>query len=260
MTEAQFIPHEAVNRSTAPPPALPQPKLPPPTLPTAEELEGLSISSILLNHREVIFERVANGENLDSMIRYFVTYALLFAAIFGATLGFFVFNLQIAIAGVKAPALILGTMGICLPALFTFNVLLGSKLSLKQTTATLAMATYIMATVLVSLAPIMLFFIVSTNSKNFVLLLTVIGFGIAGLFGIKMLWTGMNYLTERSGYQPNRQIVQIWTLIYIFVGTQLAWILRPFIGDGGDLVIFRQIEGNFYQAVFQIIVNLMMGG
>lgn len=230
------------------------------TPPPPEELEGKSISWILLNHREVVFERIANDDGLDSMIRYFVSFAVLFAAIFGATLGFFVLNLQILITAVKSPLLILGTMGICLPALFTFNVLLGSKLSLKQTTAILSMATYIMATVLVSLAPIMLFFIVSTNSKNFVLLLTVIAFGIAGLFGVKMLWTGMNYLTERSGYEPNRQIVQIWTLIYIFVGTQLAWILRPFIGDAGEVVLFRQIEGNFYQAVFRIIVNLLGGG
>ena len=70
----------------------------------------------------------------------------------------------------------------------------------------------------------------------------------------------MNYLTERSGYQPNRQIVRTWTLIYIFVGTQLAWILRLFIGSAGELIIFRQIEENFYQAVFQVIVNLLTGG
>jgi len=187
-------------------------------------------------------------------------YAVLFAAIFGATLGFLILNLQIVIAAIKSPMLIVGTMVICLPALFTFNVLLGSKLCLKQTAAILSMATYIIAIVLISLAPIMLFFIVSTNSKNFVLLLTVIAFGIAGLFGVKMLWSGMNYLTERSGYQPNRQIVRTWTLIYIFVGTQLAWILRLFIGSAGELIIFRQIEENFYQAVFQVIVNLLTGG
>ena len=69
----------------------------------------------------------------------------------------------------------------------------------------------------------------------------------------------MDYLTIKSGYQPNRQIIQTWTLIYIFVGTQLAWILRPFIGDPNETVLFRQIEGNFYQAVFNAFIGLFGG-
>ena len=223
------------------------------------DLEGKSFGWILLNHREAIFDMIAAGENLDGMIRYFGQYTALFAAIFGATLGFYALNLQIVFAAIKAPILIFGTVGICLPALFTFNVLLGSKLSFKQTSAMLSVTAYIMATVLVSLALIMLFFMVSTSSKSFILLLNVAAFGIAGLFGVRMLWTGMDYLTIRSGYEPNRQIIQIWTLIYIFVGTQLAWILRPFIGSPGETVLFRDIEGNFYQAVFHAFINLIVG-
>ena len=221
------------------------------------DLTDKSYGWILLNHREAIFDMIAAGADLDAMIRYFGMYIALFAAIFGATLGFYALNWQILFAAIKAPILIFGTVGICLPALFTFNVLLGSKLSFKQTTAMLSVTAYIMATVLVSLALIVLFFIVSTNSKNFILLLNVAAFGIAGAFGVRMLWTGMDYLTIKSGYEPNRQIIQIWTLIYIFVGTQLAWILRPFIGDPGDTVIFRQMEGNFYQAVFNAFVGLL---
>ncbi len=221
------------------------------------DLEGRGFGWILLNQREAIFDMISQGRNLNAMIRYFALWAVLFAAIFGATLGFHALNLQILSSLIKSPLLIFGTMGICLPALFTFNVLLGSKLSFKQATAMLSITSYLMAAILVSLAPIMLFFIVSTTSKNFILLLNVAAYGIAGLFGVRMLWTGMNYLTVEAGYEPNRQIIQVWTLIYIFVGTQLAWILRPFIGEPGEFVFFRNIEGNFYQAVFNAFLNLI---
>lgn len=230
-----------------------------PTQSDPPDLDGKSFGWILLNHRESIFDMIADGKNLDQMLRYFGLFTALFAALFGATLGFYALNLQIVFAAVKAPILIFGTVAICLPALFTFNMLLGSKLSFKQTSAMLSVTAYIMATVLVSLSLIVLFFIVSTSSKNFILLLNVAAFGIAGLFGVRMLWMGMNYLTIKSGYEPNRQIIQIWTLIYIFVGTQLAWILRPFIGSPGETVLFRNIEGNFYQAVFHAFVNLIAG-
>lgn len=232
----------------------PQPVIPPAPPP---DLSGKSFGWILLNHRESIFDMIANGINLDAMLRYFGMYIALFAALYGATLGFYTLSWQIVLSAIKAPILLFGTVTICLPALFTFNVLLGSKLSFKQTAAMLSVTAYIMATVLVSLALITLFFIVSTTSKEFILLLNVAAFGIAGMFGVRMLWTGMDYLTIRSGYKPNRQIIQIWTLIYIFVGTQLAWILRPFIGDGGQVVIFRHIEGNFYQSVFHTFLRLL---
>jgi len=166
------------------------------------------------------------------MIRFFLLYTILFVACFGATLGFFALNLQILITMVKAPILVVGTMAICMPALFTFNVLLGSRLSLKQTTAVLSMASYILGLVLVSLAPIMLFFIVSTTSEYFIVLLTVFAFSIAGIFGVRMLWVCMNYITVRAGYSPNRQIVQVWT----------------------------PLEGNFYQSVANLIINLLTGG
>jgi len=66
----------------------------------------------------------------------------------------------------------------------------------------------------------------------------------------------MGYLTVRSGNEYNSKIVRAWTLIYIFVGTQLAWILRPFIGDPGSFAWFRHIGGNFYSGTIRIILDV----
>src|SRR5690606_1023638 len=174
--------------------------------------------------------------------------------------GFFTLNLQIISGAIKVPLLLWGTVFICLPALFTFNVLLGSKLSLKQTAAVLAMSAYLIATVLVSLAPIVLFFIICSSVNSFVILLTVIAFAIAGVFGVTLLWRAMSYLTERAGFEYDPKIIRVWTLIYMFVGTQFAWPLRPFIGDPGDFAWVREVSGNFYTGLFGIITDLFTRG
>lgn len=220
------------------------------------DLAGLGYASLLLYHREAVFDRIFQGQDLVSMIRYYLLRALAFAAITGAVLGTFSMNLQILAGALKAPALLAGSLVVCLPALFTFNVLLGSRLSFLQTLAVVAVSTFLLSTVLVSLAPILLFFIISTSSKPFVVLLCVGIFGVSGLFGVSLLWSAMGYLTVRSGREYDAKIVQAWTVIYAFVGTQLAWILRPFVGDPGNFAWFRDIEGNFYVGLYQILGDL----
>jgi hypothetical protein len=66
----------------------------------------------------------------------------------------------------------------------------------------------------------------------------------------------MRYLTIRAGKIYNPRIIRIWSLIYIFVGTQLSWLLRPFMGDPGTFVLFREVEGNFYIAMLRVFTTL----
>ena len=46
-----------------------------------------------------------------------------------------------------------------------------------------------------------------------------------------------------------------WLVIYIFVGIQMAWILRPFVGDPGVPIEFfrRESWGNAYLVVARLI-------
>ena|SRR5579859_4996720 len=56
-------------------------------------------------------------------------------------------------------------------------------------------------------------------------------------------------------------LLYIWILLFGFVGTQLAWTLRPFFGDPGrPFALFRHIEGTFYADIFQTIGKLFSGG
>ncbi|MFY1633896.1 hypothetical protein ACN27F_11545 [Solwaraspora sp. WMMB335] len=55
-------------------------------------------------------------------------------------------------------------------------------------------------------------------------------------------------------------LVYIWIMLFGFVGTQLAWTLRPFFGDpGGPFSVFREIDGTFYADLLRTIGRLLGG-
>jgi hypothetical protein len=52
-------------------------------------------------------------------------------------------------------------------------------------------------------------------------------------------------------------LVYIWILLFGFVGTQLAWTLRPFFGDpDAPFALFREISGTFYSDILHTIGKL----
>jgi hypothetical protein len=56
---------------------------------------------------------------------------------------------------------------------------------------------------------------------------------------------------------PSMTLLYIWILLFGFVGTQLAWTLRPFFGSPGrPFSLYRQIDGNFYAEIFKTISHL----
>ncbi|MFZ2959184.1 MAG: actin-binding WH2 domain-containing protein [Candidatus Ozemobacteraceae bacterium] len=218
-----------------------------------EKLKGFSFAELLLREKEYLFETIFQAKELNEKLQYYVLYSLFFAALYGGCLGVFAGYHQIVLGMIKVPLLLFGTLFICLPALYTFNIILGSKLSFKQIGVVVIISTFLLSIVLASLAPILLFFIFSTTSRNFIALLNIVIFVISGSFAMTLLWKGMNYLTARNGSELNTNILYVWSITYMFVGCQLAWMLRPFIGETGKFVLFRSLEGNFYQGVFHII-------
>ncbi|OQX24806.1 MAG: hypothetical protein BWK80_18890 [Desulfobacteraceae bacterium IS3] len=223
-----------------------------------EKLGGYSFGQILLREREYIFEKIYNQEELDAQIRYFSLYALMFSAGYGLFLGMFSGNLQIIASLIKVPILMFGTLLICLPVLYLLNTLIGYKLTLKQTLTLLVASAYMMSIILVGVSPILLLFIFITELKKFISLLNMLMFVLSGFFSLRfVLCRGMRYLTRRNGYRPKTFVIRIWLLVYVIIGTQLAWILRPFIGEKGNFVLFRKVEGNFFLALFNSISDLL---
>ena len=53
----------------------------------------------------------------------------------------------------------------------------------------------------------------------------------------------------------HRWMLRTWIFIYVFVGVQMAWVLRPFVGDPRAPVQFFREEawGNAYVELVRII-------
>ncbi len=65
-------------------------------------------------------------------------------------------------------------------------------------------------------------------------------------------------LPMRPPRQASMGLLYIWIVVFGFVGTQLAWTLRPFLGSPGEpFQIFRHIEGNFYVDVVRTLGHLL---
>lgn len=64
-----------------------------------------------------------------------------------------------------------------------------------------------------------------------------------------------------AGQRPaSMGLLYIWIMLFGFVGTQLAWTLRPFFGDPGQpFGVFREIGGTFYADLLRTIGQLLGG-
>lgn len=56
------------------------------------------------------------------------------------------------------------------------------------------------------------------------------------------------------------QVLGWWLVLYAFVGAQMSWVLRPFIGSPHlEFALYRRKSGSFFEALFQHLGNLLGG-
>jgi hypothetical protein len=62
---------------------------------------------------------------------------------------------------------------------------------------------------------------------------------------------------ESQPTPPSMTLLYVWILLFGFVGTQLAWTLRPFFGSPGmKFSLYRDIDGNFYAEILRTLSHL----
>ncbi|MBD2121258.1 actin-binding WH2 domain-containing protein [Trichocoleus sp. FACHB-262] len=219
-----------------------------------------SVLITLLRDRKDFIDEVRQGIRLNSKITSLLISSSILFAIYGAVIGAFAGPLQALSSAVKLPALYLITLIICLPTLYFFNIIFGSKLALGQHFVVLLGSAAIISILLFSFAPVTLFFLATINNYQFFKLLNVVIFGITGFLGINFLYHGLQALSpqDSAGQATRTQILQSWLILYAFVGSQLGWTLRPFFGAPGEpFELFRDMQGNFYLNVIQSILEVL---
>lgn len=216
----------------------------------------------LLSDRERFFEEVVEGTGLRSKLRYAVVTIVALSGFFGLVAGAYSGPAQAVSAGIKLPFLFFATFAVCFPAFYVVQVLVGSRLRLLQVVVLVFGALALTSVLLAAFVPITAFFLITGANYYFQHLLNIAIAGVAGAFGMYALHEGLGMVCEQRGVYPRKAltIMRAWALLFAFVGIQLAWSLRPFLGDRSQpFRVFGQYQGNFYTAILYAVNKLIQG-
>ncbi|HIJ53049.1 MAG TPA: actin-binding WH2 domain-containing protein [Planctomycetes bacterium] len=204
--------------------------------------------------KENFFEKLTSDK--DTLRQVGNQYLLLNVCsfLYGIVMGSYNGFRQAISSGIKVPLLFSLALLVCFPAFFIIQHVLGSRLGFWQMFKVILSGFVMVTLVMVSFAPIVIFFLITGDNYSFLKLLHVAIFALSGFFGMKTILDALRFSCEKKQVYPKVGVVvfRFWILILAFVGMQLAWNLRPFIGSKGlPFELFRKREGNFYLAVIQ---------
>lgn len=213
----------------------------------------LSIFKVF-QHSDEYFEMLGDSVISRKLVLRQVLVILLFSFLYGVVMGSYNGILQSMATGIKVPCLIFLSLIIWFPALFVIQYMIGSTMTLSQMANIILSGFIVFTTIALSFAPIVIFFMITSDIYAFLKLLHVAIFIFAGIFAIKTIMKGLSFSCEKKNIYPKMglTIFQIWVFIMAFVSSQLAWNLRPFVGSRSlPFELFRARESNFYVAVIQ---------
>ncbi len=223
--------------------------------------DGFSLADLLpgLQNKDEFFDRVLHETNPWRRVRRLTAAFVVLTFVYGLVMGFYSGPLQAFTAGVKVPVLFLLSLLICFPAFFILQLILGSKMKLSHM-AVIVLSGYVLTgAIMVSFTPIVVLFVLTGGNYYFLQLLHIAIFGVAGIFGMKMVLDALKYSCEEKNVYPKTGVVifRFWVVILAFVGIQLAWNLQPFLAEKTEAYsMFKKYKGNFYTAVIYSIQQL----
>ncbi|MBN1414937.1 MAG: hypothetical protein JW973_07545 [Bacteroidales bacterium] len=213
----------------------------------------------VFQHSDEYFEMLSNKEFSRKYVLKQVLFILLFTFLYGIVMGSYNGFLQSMVTAVKVPCLIFLSLIICFPALFVIQYMIGSTMTVYQMANVILSGFIVFSTIALSFAPIVIFFMITSDNYAFLKLLHVAIFTFSGLFAIKTIINGLSFSCEKKNIYPKlgMKIFKIWIIIFAFVSSQLAWNLRPFVGSRDlPFELFRVRESNFYVAVIQSVGDI----
>lgn len=217
-------------------------------------MELMALAEALLRNPGSVVERLdLRSPERRRMALPLVALALVGFAAFGFVLGL----TRDALTGLlSAPKLVLvgvGSLAISVPALHVYGRLLGSGSDALQSAGEALVALATTGLWLLGLCPVWLVFanLVDTPVTGyFKVMLGAIAF--LALAAGRGLWVLISALRARG-----RTVLHLtaWTALYAMVGIQMAWVLRPFVGNPGAPrgEWLRPIESSAFDAAAQLL-------
>jgi hypothetical protein len=236
-------------------------------LPDCRNLRPDSIGVFLRARPEQLREWVLHRQL--NLVTFCVVAIVIGAGVYGVVMGSWRGPWQAFYTGIKLPLVILLTTlgngllnGMLAP-------LLGLNLTFRQSLAVVLMSFAIVSVVLGALSPVAWFVVWNTppltatmrlsSPEHGIMQLTLAGFiGLAGVVGSAHL---LPLLSEWArGVPTARKVLFAWLAGNLFLGSQICWVLRPFIWDPARPVEFighEYFHGSFFETVFEAARRLI---
>ena len=217
----------------------------------------------VFHDRETYLEKI--GKNLYPTRIIWGQILLIFGFTFayGLVMGSYNGLYQASLSGGKIWGLFMLTVIICFPSFYIVQIVLGSKIGLKQLLIMILSGLVMTSTLIIAFAPIVLLFQLIKSSYNFIQLLHVAIFAFSGVFGMRVVLDSLKNACEVQAVYPKigLTVFKFWVVIFAFVGLQLSWNLRPFIGTKDmPFQLFRaQSQENVYVTILQSFGSMFQG-
>ncbi|MBD5779632.1 hypothetical protein IEN85_09010 [Pelagicoccus sp. NFK12] len=188
------------------------------------------------------------------------------AGVYGATIGLWRSPWQALYAGIKFPAVVLLTCAGNAVLNGILAQLHATGLSFRQTTLAILMSFSVASLVLLAMSPLAVFLLWNTpplgsegttTGHSLTLLAHVGVIAFAGWCGTWRLYRLLKYVAPTG----NRALSTLlaWLAGNLLLGSQVSWILRPFIGNPKLPVEFLRDDpfyGGFYEQVWKSLMQL----
>lgn len=176
--------------------------------------------------------------------------------VYGVGMGSFRGPVSGIASGIKLPFLYLLTLAVCGPLLYALNCLAGPRLEARQCARLLLMATTANAVALASYAPAAIFFTLTTSREGygFLVLMHVAAFAASGAISLAVVGVILRSASLAVGRPLRASFPAAWGAAYAFVGSQMSWTLRPWIGSwNAPYSPLRPIGGSFFESVWRLL-------
>ena len=219
---------------------------------------------VLERGRRALLDDLRLDRDITKHVATLVLSTIVFGAIYGAVLGSWHGARLATYVAIKVPLLMLSTA--LITALFNWVVaaLLGLRMRIAQTFALTLVPLAIASIVAASLAPVAWFFTRSLpgpspaqqtlhNVLYLVHVALIASAGIAGTSALRRVLTDVCHGDENRA----RAVRFAWVVLYAFVGGEMAWVLRPFVGSVFLPVVFLRddaLNGNVYEFILTDIL------
>jgi hypothetical protein len=222
----------------------------------------LAIIEQIFRDRKNFFAELKEGHGLERKLIQMAIVSVACFFLFGLTLGISKSIVQCIVSAVKLPLLYALTVLISLPAFYFFNLMAGSRMTFLQTLGLILTSSTVAGVLSLSLAPVSVFFWVSTPNYGFFKLLNVTILGVSAALGIVFLFQGTQQVLQELSPRARKTLLWGWAIIFALVGTQLAWTMRPFFGSPRiPLQLFRAAGGNFFvdlaRSLFGFLISML---